>query len=110
MLCLGPPQIRPRIHRMACRAVTPLADHGFRSVCISITTVENGYCEYPTGLFRVRGKIQHPNISVIDGPILKPLEVVIDHSLRFCLVYLDGLDVGNYPSKICMTFRMILEH
>ena len=57
-----------------------------------------------TGLFRVRGKIQHPNISLIDGPILKPFEVVIDHSLRFCFVYLDGLHVSNYPSKICHPF------
>ena len=54
-----------------------------------------------TGLFRVRGKIQHPNIFLIDGPILKPFEVVIDHSHWFCFVYLDGLHVGNYPSIIC---------
>ena len=31
---------------------------------------------------------------------MKPFEVVIVHSPRFCLVYLDGLHVGNYPSKI----------
>ena len=56
---------------------------------------------HSTGLFRVRGKIQHPNIFLIDGPILKPFEVVIDHSHWFCFVYLDGLHVGNYPSIIC---------
>ena len=54
-----------------------------------------------TGCFRVRGIFDPPPISALDGPILKPFEVVIVHSLRFCLVYLDGLHVGNYPSKIC---------
>ena len=58
----------------------------------------------PTGLFRVRGIIHPPGISLLDGPILKPFEVVIVHSLWFCLVYLDGLHVGNYPSKICHDF------
>ena len=45
-----------------------------------------------------------PPISVLDGPILKSFGVVIAISLRFCLVYLDGLYVGNYPSKICHDF------
>ena len=58
----------------------------------------------PTGLFRVRGIIHPPGISPLDGPILKSFEVVIVHCLRFCLVYLDGLHVGNYPSKICHDF------
>ena len=58
----------------------------------------------PTGLFRVRGIIHPPGISLLDGPILKPFEVVIVHSHWFCLVYLDGLHVGNYPSKICNPF------
>ena len=58
----------------------------------------------PTGLFRVRGIIHPPGISLLDGPILKPFEVVIVHSHWFCLVYLDGLHVGNYPSKICHDF------
>ena len=57
-----------------------------------------------TGLFRVRGIIHPPGISLLDGPILKPFEVVIVHSHWFCLVYLDGLHVGNYPSKICHPF------
>ena len=35
------------------------------------------------------------SISGMGGPILKPFEVVIVHSLRFCLVYLDCLHVGN---------------
>ena len=55
----------------------------------------------PTGCFRVRGIFDPPPISALDGPILKPFGVVIAISLRFCLVYLDGLHVGNYPSKIC---------
>merc|ERR1712015_517624 len=58
----------------------------------------------PTGLFRVRGIIHPPGISLTNGPILKPFEVVILHSPGFCLVYLDGLHVGNYPSKICHNF------
>ena len=58
----------------------------------------------PTGLFRVRVIIHPPGISLLDGPILKPFEVVIDHSHWFCFVYLDGLHVGNYPSKICHDF------
>ena len=62
------------------------------------------YLYLPTGLFRVRGIIHPPGISLLDGPILKSFEVVIVHSLRFCLVYLDGLHVGNYPSKICHDF------
>ena len=70
------------------------------------------YCHYvrnptsneTTGCFRVRGIFDPPPISALDGPILKPFEVVIVHSLRFCLVYLDGLHVGNYPSKICHPF------
>ena len=57
-----------------------------------------------TGLFRVCGIIQPPGISLTNGPILKPFEVVIVHSPGFCLVYLDGLHVGNYPSKICHDF------
>ena len=60
--------------------------------------------ERPTGLFRVRGIIHPPGISLTNGPILKPFEVVIVHSPGFCLVYLDGLHVGNYPSKICHNF------
>ena len=58
----------------------------------------------PTGCFRVRVIIHHPGISLTNGPILKPFEVVIVHSPRFCLVYLDGLCVGNYPSEICHHF------
>ena len=58
----------------------------------------------PTGLFRVRGIIHPPGISLLDGPILKPFEVVTVNSPGFCLVYLDGLCVGNYPSKICQDF------
>ena len=57
-----------------------------------------------TGCFRVRYKFHPPPISVLDGPILKSFGVVIAISLRFCLVYLDGLYVGNYPSKICHDF------
>ena len=57
-----------------------------------------------TGLFRVRVIIHPPGISLLDGPIQKPFEVVIVHSHWFCLVYLDGLHVGNYPSKICNPF------
>ena len=57
-----------------------------------------------TGCFRVCGIIHPPGISLLDGPILKPFEVVIVHSHWFCLVYLDGLHVGNYPSKICHDF------
>ena len=66
----------------------------------------NNMCrnEIATGLFRVRGIIHPPGISLLDGPILKPFEVVIVHSHWFCLVYLDGLHVGNYPSKICNPF------
>ena len=56
------------------------------------------------GCFRVRDIIHPPPISVLDAPIMKPFEVVIVHSPRFCLVYLDGLHVGNYPSKICHDF------
>ena len=58
----------------------------------------------PTGLFRVREIIHPPPISLLDGPILKSFEVVIAISLWFCLVYLDGLHVGNYPSKSCHHF------
>ena len=58
----------------------------------------------PTGLFRVRGIIHPPGISLLDGPILKPFEVVIVNIFRFSLVYLDGLHVGNYPSKSCHHF------
>ena len=57
-----------------------------------------------TGCFRVRVIIHPPGILLLDGPILKSFEVAIVHSLRFCLVYLDGLHVGNYPSKICHDF------
>ena len=52
-----------------------------------------------TGCFRVREIIDPPPISVLDRPILKSFGVVIVHSHWFCLVYLDGLHVGNYPSK-----------
>ena len=58
----------------------------------------------PTGCFRVREIIDPPPISVLDGPIPKSFEVVIVHSHWFCLVYLDGLHVGNYRYKICHPF------
>ena len=62
------------------------------------------FLDISTGLFRVRGIIHPPGISLIDGPSLKPFAVATVNSLRFCLVYLDGLHVGNYPSKICHPF------
>ena len=62
------------------------------------------FLDISTGLFRVRGIIHPPGISLTNGPILKPFEVVIVHSPGFCLVYLDGLHVGNYPSKTCHDF------
>ena len=58
----------------------------------------------PTGLFRVSELFDTPLISVVEGPILKSFEVVIAISLWFCLVYLDGLYVANYLSKICHDF------
>ena len=67
-------------------------------------SIEHVIIEQSTGCFRVRGIIHPPPISVLDGPILKSFGVVIVHSLWFCLVYLDGLHVGNYPSKICHPF------
>ena len=57
-----------------------------------------------TGCFRVRVKIHLPPISVVDDLILKSFGVVIATTGRFCFVYLDGLHVGNYPSKTCRDF------
>ena len=57
-----------------------------------------------TGCFRVRVKIHPPGISVVDDLILKSFGVVIATTGRFRFVYLDGLHVGNYPSKICHEF------
>ena len=70
---------------------------------ISVCIVMEGWHLWKV-CFRVRKIIHPPGISLLDGPILKSFEVVRANSLRFCLVYLDGLHVGNYPSKICNPF------
>ena len=44
------------------------------------------YLYLPTGLFRVRGIIHPPGISLLDGPILNPFEVVIVQSREKVLV------------------------
>ena len=55
----------------------------------------------PTGLFTVSVIIQHPYITLLDGPILKPFGVLIAITIRFCLVYDNVGEVGNNPSEIC---------